>query len=198
MLDVIASHLGEEGHLVPTDRKNLLGLVDRLFAESYDGGPVAPSSVQTPAWVPPLFAAYCTALVAANRLDFGGLLHFTRRLLRERPRVARVLAWAGPTCCGRIPDTNKAQYDLLRLIVPRRSRICSWSQTTTSHLPVERRESREAPALQRDYQMEVVQLPESYRCPPEIIDLANRLIGHNRLRTEDKKPLTTSRTASLG
>ncbi len=199
VLDVIASHLGEEGHLVPTDRKNLLGLVDRLFAESYDGGPVAPSLVQTPAWVPPLFAAYCTALVAANRLDFGGLLHFTRRLLRERPGVARVLrvGWTH-VCVDEFQDTNKAQYDLLRLIVPETQPnlfvvadddqvIYQWNGASPERLQ----------ALQRDYQMEVVQLPESYRCPPEIIDLANRLIGHNRLRTEDKKPLTTSRTASL-
>ena len=199
ILDAIAARLGDEGHLVPTDRKNLLSLVDRLFAESYDGGPEAPSLVQTPGWVPPLFAAYCDALVAANRLDFGSLLHFTRLLLRESPGVARVLrvGWTH-VCVDEFQDTNKAQYNLLRLIVPKTQPnlfvvgdddqiIYQWNGASPERLQT----------LRRDYQMEVVQLPESYRCPPEIIDLANKLIGHNRLRTEDKKPLTTIRSASL-
>lgn len=199
ILDAIAADFGDEEHLVPMDRKNLLGLIDRLFAESYDGGPKAPSLVQTPAWVPPLFLAYCNAMVAANRLDFGSLLHFTRRLLVEKPGVARVLrvGWTH-VCVDEFQDTNKAQYDLLRLIVPEKQPnlfvvgdddqiLYQWNGASPERLQ----------ALRHDYQMQVVQLPENYRCPPEIIDLANKLIGHNRLRTEDKELLTTIRPASL-
>ena len=41
--------------------------------------------------------------------------------------------------------------------------------------------------LRRDYELETIQLPESYRCPPEILDRANRLIRHNgRLITSRK------------
>ena len=38
---------------------------------------------------------YCDALINANRLDFGSLLHFAIRLLDEKPAVARVvrLGW---------------------------------------------------------------------------------------------------------
>lgn len=200
ILDVLAAHLGDEGHLVPTDRKNLLGLVDRLFAESYDGGLEAPSLVQTPAWVPPLFAAYCKALVATNRLDFGSLLHFTRLLLREKPGVARVLrvGWTH-VCVDEFQDTNKAQYELLRLIVAEKRPnlfvvgdddqiIYQWNGASPERLQ----------AIRRDYEMDVVQLPENYRCPPEIIGIANKLIAHNRLRTKDKTPLTAFRSASLG
>lgn len=199
ILDAIAARLRDEGHLVPTDHKNLLGLVDRLFAESYDGGTEAPSLIQTPAWVPQLFAAYCDALIAANRLDFGSLLHFTRLLLREKPGVARVLR-AGWThvCVDEFQDTNKAQVDLLRLIVVEKRPnlfvvgdddqiIYQWNGASPERLQ----------AIRRDYQMDVVQLPENYRCPPEIIDLANKLIAHNQLRTEGKMPLTTIRSASL-
>lgn len=199
ILDMIAPHLGREGYHIPTDRKNLLGLVDRLFAESYDGDAEAPSLVQTPAWVPLLFVAYCKALVETNRLDFGSLLHFTRRLLREKPGVARVLrvGWTH-VCVDEFQDTNRAQYDLLRLIVAEKQPnlfvvgdddqiIYQWNGASPERLQT----------LRRDYQMEVVQLPESYRCPLEIIDLANKLISYNRLRTEDKKPLTTIRLASL-
>ncbi|MGH9194870.1 MAG: ATP-dependent helicase, partial [Acidimicrobiia bacterium] len=174
--------------------------LDRLFAESYDGGPEAPSLAKTPEWVPLLFRAYCDALVAANQLDFGSLLSFTCRLLREKPGVARVmrLGWTH-VCVDEFQDTNKAQYDLLKLIVADKQPnlfvvadddqiIYQWNGASPERLH----------ALRSDYGMEVIQLPENYRCPPEIVDLANKLIAHNRTRTRDKQPLAAFRAASLG
>ena len=38
--------------------------------------------------------------------------------------------------------------------------------------------------------MDLLQLPENYRCPPIVIQLANSLIAHNADRPADKKPLT--------
>jgi DNA helicase-2/ATP-dependent DNA helicase PcrA len=200
MLDGVANALATDGHPVTSDRKNLLGLVDRLFSESYDGGPVAPSLVHTPEWVPLLFAGYCAALVAANRLDFGSLLGLTHRLLREKPGVARVLrlGWTH-VCVDEFQDTNRAQYELLKLVVAEEQPnlfvvgdddqiIYQWNGASPERLQ----------AIIRDYGMEVVQLPENFRCPPEIVDLANKLIVHNRFRTPDKKPLTAFRPASLG
>ena len=121
ILDEIVDDLPEDGDPLPTDRWNLLNFVDRLFAESYDGGEKASSLVHTPTWVPQLFTDYCEALVAGNRLDFGSLLHFACRLLSEKPAVARVLrlSWTH-VCVDEFQDTNKAQYDLLRLLVPDR------------------------------------------------------------------------------
>ncbi|HSK80372.1 MAG TPA: ATP-dependent helicase, partial [Thermoanaerobaculia bacterium] len=52
-------------------------------------------------------------------------------------------------------------------------------------------------ALRSDYDMILVQLPENYRCPVQIIDIANKLIAHNRQRTADKKPLAAARPPSM-
>lgn len=199
IIEPLAQRLQDEGHLVPTDRKNLLGLVDRLFAESYDGGMDAPPLVQTPSWIAPLFQAYCDILVAANRLDFGALLHFARRLLQERAGVARVLrlAWTH-VCIDEFQDTNRAQYDLLRLLLGDQQPnlfvvadddqiIYQWNGASPERLQT----------LRCDYEMKVVQLPENYRCPAQIIDLANRLIVHNRMRTPDKKALAAARPPSM-
>ena len=41
--------------------------------------------------------------------------------------------------------------------------------------------------LRRDYELETIQLPESYRCPLEILDRANRLIRHNRRLITSRK-----------
>ena len=147
---------------MPADRRNLLSVVDRLFAESYDGSEQAPWLVRTPTWVPWLYESYCDALVAGNRLDFGSLLHFARRLLEEKPGVARVLrlGWTH-VCVDEFQDTNKAQYDLLRLIAPERSHnlfvvadddqiIYQWNGASPERLQ----------DLRRDYEMDVIQLPE--------------------------------------
>lgn len=199
ILDSVASALETEGHLMPADRMNLLTLLDRLFAESYDGEPQAPSLALTPAWVPILFRGYRDALVEANRLDFGSLLSFACRLLREKPGVARAvrLGWTH-VCVDEFQDTNKAQYDLLKLIVADSQPnlfvvgdddqiIYQWNGASPERLQ----------ALRSDYAMEVIQLPENYRCPPEIVSIANKLIVHNRVRTRDKQPLAASRRASL-
>lgn len=199
LLEPLAQELQDEGHSVPTDRRNLLSLLDRLFAESYDGGPDAPSLLRTPAWVPAIFRAYSEALVAANRLDFGALLHFAHRLLRDKSGVARVYRLAWPhVCVDEFQDTNKAQYDLLRLLVGVERPnlfvvadddqiIYQWNGASPERLE----------ALRRDYDMKVVQLPESYRCPPQIIALANRLIVHNRQRASDKQPLAAHKAAGM-
>lgn len=198
LLQDVIDDLADHDNVFPTDHRNTLALIDRLFASSYDGAPEASTLVHTPPWVPDLFAIYCERLVAANRLDFGALLHFTRKLLTEQSGVMRVLraGWSY-VCVDEFQDTNRAQYDLLRLLVPPSAPnlfvvadddqiIYQWNGASPERLQ----------ALQQDYGMNVVQLPENFRCPREIIGLANRLIAHNRLRAADKEPLTTSRLAA--
>ena len=182
ILEDVAADLSGNGDHLPSDRRNLLRFVDRLFAESYDGGEMAASLVRFPTWAPPLYRGYRQALVSENRLDFGSLLHFACRLLREKPGVARLvrLGWTH-VCVDEFQDTNKAQYDLLRLIAPRKMHnlfvvadddqvIYQWNGASPERLA----------HLRRDYSMRVVQLPECYRCPPSIVAVANRLIAYKR------------------
>lgn len=195
LLEPVVRKLEEAGQIVPTDRLSILRLLDHLFRESYDGGTSAPGLTATPTWVPKLFDRYCAALVADNRQDFGSLLYFASRLLRDKPGVARVLriGWSH-VCVDEFQDTNKAQFDLLKLLAPSRNAnlfvvgdddqiIYQWNGASPERLQ----------ALRNDYDMEFIQLPENYRCPSEIIELANQLIGHNKLRTQGKRPLLANR-----
>ena len=177
----------------PQDRTNLLHLIDRLLSESYGGEGPSSSLTSTPEWLPPLFRRYCDALVGANRLDFGSVLHFTNRLLREKPAVARAvrLGWKH-VCVDEFQNTNRAQYDLLRLIAPgRRHNLFVVADNDPITYQWNGASPRRLDDLRRDYELETVQLPESYRCPPEIVERANRLIAHNRRLIE------TRRTVSL-
>ena len=199
LLEPVVRDLDAEGHGLPTDRHGLLRLLDHLFREAYAGGPSAPGLRSTPPWVPEMFERYCAALVAANRQDFGSLLHLATRVMQEKPAVARVLriGWSH-VCVDEFQDTNEAQYQLLRLLVPSRTGnlfvvgdddqiVYQWNGASPERLQT----------LTREYEIKVVQLPENYRCPSEIIGLANLLIGHNRLRTPGKQPLMSRRPPSI-
>lgn len=183
---------------LPTDRKNLLFLLDRLFAESYNGEPVAPGMTKTPPWIPTLFKSYCEKLQSSNRLDFGALLHFARLLLSSNAGVARLtrLAWQYVSV-DEFQDTNRAQYDLLKLLaVGERPNlfvvadddqiIYQWNGASPERLL----------ALRSDFGMDVIQLPENFRCPPVIIQLANNLIRFNQTRSEGKQPLVAMKAAT--
>ena len=197
-LEPIARDLSAAGHGVPTDRHSLLRLIDHLFRESYDGGSNAAGLTTTPPWVAPLFSGYCDSLLDANRQDFGSLLHTACRLLREKPAVARVLrvGWSH-ICVDEFQDTNRAQYELLKLLAPPPKAnlfvvgdddqiLYQWNGASPDRLTT----------LRADYDMTLVQLPENYRCPSEIIKLANNLIRHNTQRSADKLPLAAHRAPS--
>ncbi len=188
ILEDVVRDLQAAGSEPTGDLRNLLRVVDRLFSESYRGKGESMSMAETPDWLPSLFGRYCDALVGANRLDFGSLLHFAARLLGEKPAVAGVvrLGWTH-VCVDEFQDTNRAQYDLLRLIAPSGRHnlfvvadddqlIYQWNGASPQRFR----------DLRRDYELKTIELPESYRCPPPIVSLANRLISHNSRRTSDK------------
>ena len=201
LLTSIAETLEAEGGEPFTDRHRLLKMMDYLYRELYDGGPKAPGFRETPTWVPRLFQMYNEALIQANRQDVGSLLFMLARLLTERPRVEEVirLTWTH-ICVDEFQDTNKVQFELLKLLAPPESKpdlfvvgdddqiLYQWNGASPERLK----------ALVSDYNMEVIQLPKNYRCPPEIVAVANRLIEHNRSRDPAREPLTPTRAAKDG
>lgn len=138
-----------------------------------------------------LFAEYRHQMEESNRLDFPCLLAKAIELLESKPAVARLLRTTYTrVCVDEFQDTNFSQYRFLRAIVGSNPRdlfvvadddqiIYQWNGASPERLA----------ALRDDYRMNVVQLPANYRCPPEVIDLANNLIHHNISRSSDKQPL---------
>ena len=192
ILDNVIREFPNRGRHLPSDRTNLLHLIDRLFSESYSGEGRSSSLASTPDWLPLLFRRYSAALIGDHRLDFGSLLHFAIRLLTEKPAVARVvrMGWTH-ICVDEFQDTNRAQYELLRLVAPGGRHnlfvvadddqiIYQWNGASPQRFR----------DLRRDYELETIQLPESYRCPPEILDHANRLIAHNPRLIEAKETVS--------
>lgn len=136
-----------------------------------------------------VFRSYLSKLIKENQLDFGSMLHFTRELLSANPRIARqVRTVYRYVCVDEFQDTNLAQYKVLRLVVPDASNnlfvvadddqiIFQWNGADPKRLE----------ELKRDYKPQIIQLPENYRCPAKVVEIANRLISHNPGRAQTKQ-----------
>lgn len=128
-----------------------------------------------------IYRHYRHLMIANNELDFSGLVAETIVLLQEKPAVRKQISRIYPyICVDEFQDTNLAQYRILRNITNPTSRnlfvvadddqiIYQWNGANPKRLQ----------SLQSDFDMSVLQLPECYRCPPEVIEIANKLIEYN-------------------
>lgn len=190
--------VGDAGIPSGATANGVLPLIDRLLRDGQGGRErqAAPLPFAAPGkeWIRPVYRSYIRLLIEGNHLDFGALLVCCLRLFNERPRIARDYGVVYPfACVDEYQDTNKVQDLLLRTLYPDRNAnlfvvadddqtIYQWNGASPERL---RR-------LQHDYDMRVVQLPESFRCPSEVVRLANNLIRHNMDRAPNKEPLVSA------
>lgn len=142
-----------------------------------------------------VYPAYEAELNKRGILDFNSLILKTYQLFVNFPAFAKRYRIVYPyICIDEFQDTNQAQYGLIRALTGDQHRnlfivadddqiIYQWNGASHERLK----------EFLKDYSPMVIQLPMNYRCPPEIVDLANDLIRHNFLRTTDKKPLEAFR-----
>ena len=128
-----------------------------------------------------IYKNYRKLMLAENMLDFDGLIAETLGLLEKQPKVREHIHIVFPyICVDEFQDTNLSQYKILRQLINEKTKnlfavadddqiIYQWNGADPERLN----------QLRNDYDMEVLQLPENYRCPAEVIDLANRLIENN-------------------
>jgi len=142
-----------------------------------------------------IYKTYEQELDRRNALDFNSLILKTHELFIKYPAFAKRYRIVYPyICIDEFQDTNLAQYRLIRSITGDTHKnlfvvadddqiIYQWNGASYKRI-IE---------FTNDYSPEIIQLPVNYRCPPEIVNLANNLIRNNFLRTENKQPLQASR-----
>jgi DNA helicase-2/ATP-dependent DNA helicase PcrA len=189
----ILKDLNDSGRVEIDDPEGSLKRIDTMFTHGItpdelpryfkDGQEDQCKALQT------VFLGYVKRLVDENQLDFGSMLYLTRELLSSTPRIARqVRTVYRYVCVDEFQDTNLAQYKVLRLLCPETTSnlfvvadddqiIFQWNGADPKRLE----------ELKSDYNPEIVQLPENYRCPAEVVEIANRLIAHNPGRISSKK-----------
>lgn len=134
---------------------------------------------------------YIEYMLANNVLDFDMLILMTFRLFKENPGIAKIYARTYKYInIDEFQDTNYGQYMLIKCMCGTKNNnlfivadddqvIYGWNGASHKRIT----EFRE------DYNAELIQLNQNFRCPKEVILAANRLIAHNSSRTVSKKPL---------
>ena len=140
---------------------------------------------------------YAKSLLRQNRVDMDFVMPFVIRLLRQNSTAQELVRIEFPfVCVDEFQDTNVSQMEFLRLFTSESGiglfvvadddqLIYAWNGASVQRIA----ELREA------FSPRLFQLPENYRCCPEILDLANRLIGNNQLRESEKVPLIAFKEA---
>ncbi|MYB18486.1 MAG: ATP-dependent helicase [Holophagales bacterium] len=195
----IASEAGREAGL-EAQHGSFLPLVDRAKAKLIPSKGVASRfrSAGRGAKFEAFYAAYDAALGKANALDFDSLVFNVYRLFVRFPALARRYRSVYRYCCiDEFQDTNLAQYETIKAMAGGELRnvfavadddqiIYQWNGA----------DHRRLDEFREDFEAEIVQVPTNFRCPPEVVTCANRLIAHNLLRNPIKRPLVAEREST--
>ena len=144
------------------------------------------------------YRLYESELRSANALDFNSLI-FEAYQLFGYPAMARHYQtvyryWL----LDEFQDTNGAQYELLRRMAGRNfhqlfavadddQTIYEWNGADVQRIG----------ALVKHFACDVIQMPANFRCPPRIVEVANRLVVYNARRVASKSPTKSARSDCL-
>ncbi len=187
----------EFADIIP-ETANLLPIIDRMMSqyvnvEEVEKGTTTHTHTE---FLMQLFTMYRAQLIKGNQLDFASLIGLAVQLLEERPAIARQYQRVYQfVCVDEFQDTNETQFRLLCALVPIEKPnlfavadddqlIYQWNGANPERLK----------ELCDIFSMETLQLPENYRCPPIVIELANNLIIHNKDRSVGKERLIAHKT----
>lgn len=144
---------------------------------------------------PEVYRAYQDKLKAYNSLDFDDLLYLPVRLFREHPDVLEYYQnrWSH-LLIDEYQDTNKAQYDLVRMLVKKSGNLCVVGDPDQSIYSWRGANIQNILNFEQDYPgAKVVRLEQNYRSRTNILDAANAVIRQNDSRYQ--KELWSARGA---
>ena len=181
--------------------EKLLPLVTRLIENdvSTDAAQqvLETGSLNDASLIATVYANYRKLMITRNSLDFPALIAEALSLLQSQIGVRKQIQRIYPyICVDEFQDTNLTQYKILKYLVRDDTKnlfvvadddqiIYQWNGASPERLT----------ALKSDFEMQLVQLPENYRCPAEVVQLANNLIQYNFGRFEGKSALTAHKPA---
>jgi DNA helicase-2/ATP-dependent DNA helicase PcrA len=141
------------------------------------------------------YRAYMRHLEAENALDFPAIIYMAHRLFTEFPAIAgRYRRTYRFTSLDEFQDTNQAQYAFVRsftgdeyknlfIVADDDQVIYQWNGASPQRLQ----------QFVADYNPAVLQMPTNFRCPRDVVMMANGLVAHNLLRTPGKNPLESGK-----
>lgn len=135
------------------------------------------------------YRLYEEELNRSNALDFNSLLFHAFGLLRHSALVRHCQTIYRHWLIDEFQDTNDPQYRLLRRMAGDNFRrlfaVADDDQTIYEWNGANVRRIR---SLVDDFGCEVIQLTDNFRCPPAVVEAANRLVVYNVRRAPSKAP----------
>ena len=193
---VLEDALGRDCQRVDGEDRRLLPRIDALKARL-----VRPE--QTEEWLaggnsaPPdeacrlarAYRLYEEELRRANALDFNSLIFEAHRLFGYPAMARHYQAVYRYWLVDEFQDTNGAQYGLLRRMSGEDfRRVFAVADDDQTIYEWNGANVRRIGTLVEDFDCEVMQLPTNFRCPPRIVEAANRLVVYNVRRANAKRP----------
>src|SRR5690349_9557276 len=128
-----------------------------------------------------IFEAYRKELRKANALDFDDLLLETARLLKSsaevRERYQRRFEYV---LIDEYQDTNRPQYELIKLLVGARHNLCVVGDEDQSIYSWRGADIRNILEFERDFpEARVIRLEQNYRSTQSILEAASAVVAHN-------------------
>ena len=124
-----------------------------------------------------------------NALDFNSLILDAYRLFAFPAMASHYRRTYRYWLIDEFQDTNSAQYALLRRMAGQVFReVFAVADDDQTIFEWNGANVRRIGKLVSDFQCDVVQLPTNFRCPPKIVEAANRLVVYNSRRVAAKQP----------
>ena len=132
------------------------------------------------------YRLYERTLRGNNALDFDDLLVKTLELLVEQPPVLEYYQNRFDyILVDEYQDTNRAQYELVRLLTGKKRNLCVVGDDDQSIYGWRGADIRNILDFEKDFpDAKVVKLEQNYRSTGNILDAANQVIAHNQGRKE--------------
>ena len=131
-----------------------------------------------------IYSSLGEALQLANAVDFDDLLVLPVRMLQHHPdKLAQYRQRFRYILVDEYQDTNRAQYELIRLLGGEHGNVCVVGDDDQSIYGWRGADIRNILDFNKDFpNATVVRLEENYRSTPQILDLANVVISVNTAR----------------
>ena len=195
VLDEAIDIVGREHPEVFHSGQQLLPVVSRLLDNcvSVDGAleDLSSRNVDNAPALAAIYAIYRRLMIENNQLDFGCLIAEALGLLERNPNIRRLINRIYTyICVDEFQDTNLAQYRILSYLVnPATKNLFVVADDDQIIYQWNGADAKRLHSLREDFGVTVLQLPENYRCPPSVIEAANKLINYNLTRYFDKAAL---------
>lgn len=135
-----------------------------------------------------VYPLYQEALRLNNSLDFDDLLLFTVKLLNENPEVCESYQNKFEyILVDEYQDTNRCQYELVRLLTGAKQNICVVGDDDQSIYAFRGADIRNILDFEQDYpNTRVLRLEQNYRSTQNILDAAWNVVQNNKARKSKK------------